>query len=328
MKKLDILVTHYKEPDSVVKPLLDSIELQVGVNKDDFRVIIINDGYDVILSDELLKGYSYEIKYVKVDHKGISNARNIAIDNAEAEYIMFCDCDDMFFSTLGIYTIFEYMEKMMDSGIVGFDVLVPWFKEEVANPNGKSIFLNHKEDKTFNHGKVYKRRYLLDNNIRFNPKILLHEDVHFNALALTIGTDIKYVDNCYYVWRNNQNSITRKVKDFILDSIETLVTCYYELAKDFMQRGYVRYAIVNVVNALYIMYYNAQTESFISNPDRLHSMEKMMKKFWLEYKTLYTRATLEEKKDLLKKIKVSFLEDGVLFEKFSFDDWIKHLEEL
>lgn len=329
MKKLEILIPQYKEPDEVIKPLLDSIALQQGVNlKRDVGVIIVNDGTDVLLSDELLNSYDFDITYLKNEkNMGISYTRNRAFDNSTAEYVMFCDDDDMFFSSLGLYTIFEYMNETMDSGIMGFDVLVPYFKEEVENVNGKTIYYNHKKDKTFNHGKIYRRRYLLDNNIRFNTNVPLHEDVYFNALALTIGTDIKYVENCYYVWRNNKNSTTRKWKNFILDTIETLIACYYELVKEFMKRGLIRYAIVNVANGLYRMYYEAQTQKFIDNPDRLHSMEVLMKKYWLEYKNLYERATLDEKVELLKSIKPAFLEE-VLFEKFKFEDWLKHLEEL
>ena len=48
--KLQILVPQYKETDEVVKPLLDSIALQQGINFDDIGVVIVNDGTDVRLS--------------------------------------------------------------------------------------------------------------------------------------------------------------------------------------------------------------------------------------------------------------------------------------
>ena len=54
---LDILVPQYKETDAVIKPLLDSIALQQLVYFDDIGVIIVNDGSDVFLSEELLNNY-------------------------------------------------------------------------------------------------------------------------------------------------------------------------------------------------------------------------------------------------------------------------------
>ena len=53
--KLQILIPQYKEMDDIVKPLLDSIEIQQNVDlKNDVGVIIVNDGTDVYLSDDLL----------------------------------------------------------------------------------------------------------------------------------------------------------------------------------------------------------------------------------------------------------------------------------
>lgn len=50
--KLQILIPQYKEPDEIVKPLLDSIALQQCVDFGEIGVIICNDGTDVHLSDE------------------------------------------------------------------------------------------------------------------------------------------------------------------------------------------------------------------------------------------------------------------------------------
>lgn len=326
-KKLDILVPQYKEDETVIKPLLDSIAIQKGIDFNKIQVIIVNDGTDVILSDDFLNSYNYDIKYIKAEHGGISVTRNRAFNEGNAEYVMFCDDDDMFINALGLFTIFEYINEMRPNGIQGFDVLVSTFKEEVENIYGKTIYRNHKEDRTFNHGKVYRRKYLEDNNIRFSPVVPIHEDVYFNALALTISDDVKFVDNCYYMWVNNKNSTTRKWSNFVLDTIETLITCYHELVKEFMNRGLVGFARVNVANGLYRIYYESQTKKFIEHPDRKYSMEKEIQKFYKEYKYLYEKVTLDENIELLKNIKVSFL-DEVLFEKINFYDWLKHIEEM
>ena len=82
-----------------------------------------------------------------------------------------------------------------------------------------------------------------------------------------------------------------------------------------------------MANGLYRIYYEAQTQKFIDNPDRLYSMEKCIQKFYLDYKDLYGRVTMDEKIELLKGFKVNYL-DEVLFEKIRFDDWLKHIEEL
>ncbi len=81
------------------------------------------------------------------------------MDTASAEYVMFCDADDMFLSGLALYTLLALAEK-------GFDALVCDFMEEVQDVKTQcSRFFPHKRDQTFVHGKVYRRQFLLDNNI-------------------------------------------------------------------------------------------------------------------------------------------------------------------
>ena len=64
--RLQILVPQYKETDKEVKPLLDSIAVQQSVDlENDVGVIIVNDGSDVFLSDELINSYPFKIEYYK-----------------------------------------------------------------------------------------------------------------------------------------------------------------------------------------------------------------------------------------------------------------------
>ena len=85
MKKLQILIPQYKETDEIIKPLLDSIEVQQNVDlRNDVGVIVVNDGTDVHLSEELFKRYSFDIEYHLNEHKGVSATRNACLDHATA----------------------------------------------------------------------------------------------------------------------------------------------------------------------------------------------------------------------------------------------------
>ena len=58
--KLQILVPQYKETETIIKPLLDSIELQQGIDiQNDVAVVIVSDGGLYQLSEQFLKNYSY-----------------------------------------------------------------------------------------------------------------------------------------------------------------------------------------------------------------------------------------------------------------------------
>lgn len=60
--RLQILVPQYHEDGKVIKNLLDSISIQRVENFDDFEVIIVSDGGDVILSEDFLNKYPFNIK--------------------------------------------------------------------------------------------------------------------------------------------------------------------------------------------------------------------------------------------------------------------------
>lgn len=323
-RKLDILVTQYKEPDLVVKPLLDSIELQVGVNKDDFRVIIVNDGSDVFLSDELLGKYSYEIKYVKAEHGGISKARNNAMDEAESEYVMFCDCDDMFFNMFGLRMIFEEINRVNElTGHLGFDVLNSLFEEEVGE--GCQEIEHHRKDSSFIHGKVYNLNFLKQNGIRWKDDVYCHEDVYFNCLALNISEYTTNLDTAFYLWRYRKGSITRSDNVFEVDTFPELVKSFSYLIDDLLERQHINGAKINATSGIFRFYLFMNKITFSGHEKEC---ECLIAKFWKKYKFLYDKTSKEDKIKLMIELKKSFLESGLLFEKITFDDWIKHLEEL
>lgn len=100
--KLQILVPQYKETEEVIKSLLDSLIVQQNVDFNEFGVIITNDGSDVKLSKKFLDSYPYKIEYYKAKHQGVSATRNECLDKAIADYVMFCDADDMFYNACGL----------------------------------------------------------------------------------------------------------------------------------------------------------------------------------------------------------------------------------
>lgn len=76
----------------------------------------------------ILPYYSFDIKQIHQKHLGVSAARNSCFDEATADYVMFCDADDMFYNACGLWIIF----REIDMG--GFDSLISMFVEESRIP--------------------------------------------------------------------------------------------------------------------------------------------------------------------------------------------------
>lgn len=205
--KLQILIPQYKETGDVVKPLLDSIAIQQNVDFNEIGVIICNDGSDVRLSDELINGYPFEVQYHIEPHRGVSGTRNACLDHATADYVCFCDADDMFYNACALWIVFREIENG------GFDTLVSAFIEETRDPsNGQAVYVNHDMDSTFVHGKFHKREYLLKEKIRWNDALTIHEDSYFNCLCQKLTQDAKYCQTPFYLWRWRDDSVCRQIR--------------------------------------------------------------------------------------------------------------------
>ena len=170
---LQILVPQYKETDEVIKPLLDSIKMQQNVDFNDIGVIITNDGSDIFLSEELIRSYPFNIQYFKNEHKGVSATRNFCLDKATANYVMFCDADDLFMNSLGLQLVMNSMRKE------SLDVITSTFMEELKTDKGM-VYIDRQQDSVFVHGKIYNRNFLNYEKIRWGDDLLIHEDSYFN----------------------------------------------------------------------------------------------------------------------------------------------------
>lgn len=92
MAILSIIVPIYNTAEYLCQ-CIDSI-LSQGFT--DYELILINDG-STDESGEICGKYAEKDKRIRVfsqENKGVSSARNLGIDNAEGQFLMFCDSDD------------------------------------------------------------------------------------------------------------------------------------------------------------------------------------------------------------------------------------------
>ena len=323
--KFQILIPQYKETDEVVKPLLDSIAIQQNVDMNEIGVIICNDGSDTFLSEELLNNYPYKIEYYKEPHKGVSATRNACLDKATAEYVMFCDADDMFYSVCGLYLIFR------EINIGGFDSLVSVFIEEGRHPETKEpIYINHDMDMTFVHGKVHRRQYLIDNKIRWNDNLTIHEDSFFNCLCQKCAKELKYCPTPFYLWKWRDDSICRGDFKYILKTYNNMLDSNTTLVEELLHRGKGEDAAFFACNMIYDAYYTMNKDEWVNqeNIEYREAVEKRFKKYYDRYNALANSLDKQVQSQIIMGQKNRMYGEGLVLEHITFSDWIKHLEEV
>lgn len=324
--KLQILIPQYKETEEVIKPLLDSIEVQQNVDlKNDIGVIIVNDGTDVHLPQELFNRYSFPIEYHLHDHKGVSATRNACLDYATADYVMFCDADDMFYNACGLYIVF----REIDNG--GFDSLVSAFIEESRIPETKEpIYINHDMDSTFVHGKIHRRQYLIDNNIRWNDSLTIHEDSYFNCLCQKLAKELKYSQTSFYLWRWRDTSVCRHDPKYILKTYNNMLDSNDALVTQFLNRKMKDDAMFYATSMIYDAYFTMNKDEWLNqeNKDYRYATEKRFKEYWLKYKHLHDEIPQDAKTQIIMGIKNRMYAEGMVLETLTFNEWIGQVEKM
>ena len=321
MVKLQILIPQYNEDDNKIKPLLDSIAMQQDIDFNDIEIIIGNDGSDVKLSNDLLASYNFKIQYHQFKHGRLAATRQNLFNLVTAPYIMWCDADDQFISTIALSLIFNAMED-------SFDVLIDDFLEQ-NKYNDKIIYIPHKNDSIFVHGKVYRTDFLHDNQIKWHIESYGHEDSPFNVLAITCSKKTKNCPIPYYMWCNTPGSISRADGEYYLPNTWTyMIDSYQAVINDLKDRGYGIQSCYYAKYCLYATYYEMQHDVWKQDnvSDKRRNVYQRLVKF---YKTneLLIKNCSEEHTELLIKVNKEIAEcKGKLDENaLAFDEWLNSI---
>ena len=321
--KLQILVPQYRETDEVIKPLLDSLAIQQNIPFDELGVVICNDGSDVSLSDEFLSSYPFRIDYYKEPHRGVSGTRNACLDHATADYVMFCDADDMFYNACGLWIIFREIAQ-------GFDSLTSVFVEETRLPDTKeSFYINHDMDSTFVHGKVHRRGYLLEQGIRWNDNLTIHEDSYFNILCQNLSQNVKYCPTPFYLWKWRDDSVCRHDPKYILKTYQNMLDSNDALVDEFARRGVNDKAAFYVAFMVMDAYYTMCKPEWINqeNKEYRDSTERRFSAYFTKHKAMWESVSPVDRMAISNGVRGRSINEGMGMETQTLDQWLKHVEE-
>lgn len=229
---ISIIVPVYNAKQTLEK-CLDSILNQTYTS---IEVILIDDGstdgsWDIC--------YKYQQKDSRVvafrqTNKGPADARNRGISESKGEYLQFVDADDFITSNMS----FELTKPIKQ----GFDLVIcgyfqehyffkkNFFREKKPPRDGgytKKEFINlfflYFNKNGFLWNKLYKKDLIIHNDIKFLSEIKFAEDLLFNLEYLKYCSNIYLVDEPYYYYRFNANSLTRVFQTCWLQNINLIL---------------------------------------------------------------------------------------------------------
>ena len=321
-RKLTLVVPHYKEPWEVCKFLFDSIEIQHGVDFDDFDVMVVNDGDDVVFDKSVFEPYRYHIDYIVKPHGGLSDTRNYGIEHGDSEYLMFCDCDDGFLNNYGIHLVLSAIQE-------GFDLMYSSFVEEQPNSEGGWSIVRRDHNLVFCHGKCYRRQFLIDKNLRFDTEMWFSEDSIFNKIAYHEADEKKEINTPFYLWAWNDNSTVRKDRDtLILREYQQVMMMRDKICIELDKRGFIDEYFDSVCKTFFDSYYDFN-EPLFQKPEYKHwrdNAEREFKKFYKKYAKSFYECDSERIRKAMANSRIMAYESGLIMESTDFKSWIKHIK--
>lgn len=319
--KLSFVVTHYDEPWEVCKPWFDSIQDQLGIDFDNIEVLVIEDGGKPLDEDNFV-GYRFTIKTFNYGHKGVSTCRNIGLENATGDYIMFCDCDDRFISA---YALHLYL-KAIKSG--GFDIIKsPFLEDQVID--GELKLIRHDQDITFIHGKLYRRQFLIDNMIKFDEELTIHEDSYFNVIANMLAENrVHEMSPAVYLWKYRDDSIVRKDRDcYVFKTYEHLMKVRRAITKNLEQRERYNEMYQAISKTITDSYYDFQRQDALKEENRpiIEKAEKAFAEYYREFKDEYKNVNIKDKAQMFYLCRINAYANGMLIENETFKQFLTRI---
>lgn len=215
--KISVIVPVY----NVEKYLCSCIDSILAQTFTDFELLLIDDG-SRDKSGEICDEYANKDCRVKVFHKengGVSSARNLGIDESKGEYLFFVDSDDII-SIFYIEMFVNYIKKNDSVCVVcKYTNRLSLLKNQIDSIKTKEmtssefldeIWISEGKLDGYLWNKMFKRKILIDLNIRFDEKVSIWEDMLFVVEYFVNISTVVFVDAVLYYYRDTMNSAVKQ----------------------------------------------------------------------------------------------------------------------
>lgn len=246
--KISIIIPIYNV-EKYLRKCLDSVINQTYKN---IEIILVNDGSPDncgVVCDEYAK-MDDRIIVIHKKNEGVSVARNDGIERANGEWVMFVDPDDWL--EINCCNKIMRIAENVDTDVVYFQVdinneegcLVRKFPIIGSHKLGKKDLQKLQFDdlagdvESFGFesgspwGRIFRRKFLIDNNCRFPIGIRRRQDLLFNLYCLEYMQNAYFYDYVGYHNRLNSGSICHR---FNRDMMEILLD-YLKRVEEFIKK--------------------------------------------------------------------------------------------
>ncbi len=225
--KYSVIIPAYNAEDTI-RRCLDSLLNQPHENAE---LIIVNDG-STDTTGELCREYVSRhgcIRYFEKENGGVASARNLGLNNATGEYILFVDSDDYvtenYFAVLDTGTatnndLIMFGRSTYDGNVLRHQPL-PAASAETPEETATLVCEALRQQRmNCAWNKVYRRDVIKTYGIRFDQRLPIGEDKVFAVEYAVRSQSVEFVpDPIYVVSLENDESLSRKQRNDLCDHV-------------------------------------------------------------------------------------------------------------
>lgn len=265
---IDIIIPVYNSRKTLPYTLM-SISRQTIREK--LRILLVDDNSTENYND-IINKFSNELK-IRIVHLdknvGPGLARQYGIEHSKSKYICFIDSDDLLNTVESLESLYNEIEK-------GYDLVISSVYHEI-----QAMVFQPLGDL---HGKIYRRKFIMDNEIKFN-ETRYHEDNAFNNLVIVHDAKISVLEDITYDYVENKESTTNieREKEFerleiYIDNINYVIKvaekhhCKEELLVNFIYR---KYGYLNFISNQYPIEKKNDIRKWLQKYDYIKYLEQL-----------------------------------------------------
>lgn len=205
MYQFSIVIPCFNSSPYIAATLESIVNQHLG---DKIQVVLVDD-CSTELFDEVIKPYeeTLHIKKVKTEKNlGTGMARQFGIDNADGDWVIFCDHDDFF-----VPNTFNRVRTIIRNN-PSRNIIQTRFQE--VTQSGEVIPYSLEKGMNWVHGKFFRRSFLREHDLTFCKGLETHEDIYFSILTRLmtehLGAPTLNCDLIIYNWVNRPESLSHR----------------------------------------------------------------------------------------------------------------------
>lgn len=269
--KISIVIPMFNA-EKYVERCLKSIKIEL-IKSNKVEVILVNDGSTdntKNICEKMIDEYqTNNIKLYNKENAGVSSARNFGMTVATGDYIMFVDIDDY---------LKDNWFKIISESINDEKKDVYYFSNQIEEINKDkmiSYIIGNNNEHIILAGvfsKLFKRNFIIQNEILFKEDIINGEDMLFNLEVLTKTDNFQIIKKSFYQYRIYVGSSTKRFDEKIIDSDRIFQNTLYSILStanidDKIKEKMISYCLYNGILTIidrisFIEGYNKAKEKF------------------------------------------------------------------